>query len=601
MLARRWWVPFAGGAGYGALTIAAFPPLGAWPLALLATLPLLWCAAAAAAGGMRPWRAAALAAAGSAPMWAFEHRWLLDVTSAGFPGLVLYLSTTTGVTVWGIMAVKRAWPAAPMAAVGAVVWTGMEFLRGEVVLTGYPWFLVGHPLIENAWLAAPAAIVGANGVSFLAVGLSGAVLDLAGLAGAASRRTGWSGLAVVAATWVVLAWAGRTVGAIPPRAREEPTVRVAVIQTNVPQSNKIAWSLEQRIRDFARFWDLTRQAAAASPPPDVIVWPETMFPGEGLNPEAVEAQRRLRLAFPQIDPADRQVPMTVFADAMGEYQADLGVPMLVGAIAVEGLAAEPAPGAAEGTLRLSHSARFNSAMVMAGGKVVGARYDKVALTPFGEVIPLLWRWPRLQNLVVALGASGMTFSLAPGREARIVEVPLGPAADAADGPGLHGTRVLRCATPICFEATKSSVCRRLAYAGGRPRADVLVNLSNDGWFGRWRGGREQHLLAARWRCVELGLPMVRAVNTGISACIDPAGSVVRAGPEGRNQMVDVDGIMAVDVPLAPARPGTVFGKMGNIPGWLAVGAMGAWVALALRVAGGRVGAGGVARKHGNGD
>ena len=111
---------------------------------------------------------------------------------------------------------------------------------------------------------------------------------------------------------------------------------------------------------------------------------------------------------------------------------------------------------------------------------------------------------------------------------------------------------------------------------GEHRADLIINGSNDGWFGdvRWSpvssdAGREQHLLAARWRCIELGVPMVRAVNTGISAAVDSKGRVL--SPEvvaGLEHPTGTDGAFVVTVPLGG--PDTIFGRIGNVFGWSAM-------------------------------
>jgi apolipoprotein N-acyltransferase len=88
----------------------------------------------------------------------------------------------------------------------------------------------------------------------------------------------------------------------------------------------------------------------------------------------------------------------------------------------------------------------------------------------------------------------------------------------------------------------------------------MVNITNDGWFGDSVRGRLMHEQAARWRCVELGLDMVRVANTGVSGLIDRQGRVVsRTAARGAGTMV---------VPAVPRRPGTVFARTGEWGGWL---------------------------------
>ena len=74
-----------------------------------------------------------------------------------------------------------------------------------------------------------------------------------------------------------------------------------------------------------------------------------------------------------------------------------------------------------------------------------------------------------------------------------------------------------------------------------------------------------HLLCARWRCVELGLPMVRAVNTGLSAAIDPRGRVTVLGPSQVERPDRVDGVLLADVPMVMAGSNTIFSRAGFVP------------------------------------
>ncbi len=79
------------------------------------------------------------------------------------------------------------------------------------------------------------------------------------------------------------------------------------------------------------------------------------------------------------------------------------------------------------------------------------------------------------------------------------------------------------ATPVCFESTQSRIVSRIVASSDG--TNLMVLATNDGWFGAADRGREMHL-APRWRCLELGLPMVRSANTGISAVIDHKGRVL---------------------------------------------------------------------------
>ena len=95
---------------------------------------------------------------------------------------------------------------------------------------------------------------------------------------------------------------------------------------------------------------------------------------------------------------------------------------------------------------------------------------------------------------------------------------------------------------------------------------MLVNMTNDGWFGWWRAGRAQHLQIATWRCVELCTPMVRAANTGISCSIDTHGRVtpIKVGPDKADW--NVKGSFQAAVELAEGV--SIFARGGWITGWV---------------------------------
>jgi apolipoprotein N-acyltransferase len=566
---------------FGLLIALSFPHVDLWPLGFFSIVPLLWSGTRERGRGFV---AAAAVWFGVLPLWLFEQRWIIDVTGPGYPLLATYLAIYPAAFVWLLVRVRRAFERAGggrtdaalcMAVVAPVLWTGLEVLRGEVLFTGYPWFLLGHPMIHSPALAAPAAIVGAYGVSFLTAALGGAIADAAGWSGV---RRGRGGLAagLIAFVWAGLAWA-----AIRHDADRTLTLRVAVVQTNVPQDNKIGWTLEQQLADWMRFTELTRRAGATRPRPDLIIWPETMVPGPWLNADAEEVERREGLFLVLGPPASarggegasgRRIDTWHFADAMRALQTEVDVPMLVGAPAMDGLRIVRR---SDGAIERDWAGRFNSAFLVDGGQVLPGRYDKIELTPFGEVLPYVWRWPELQELIMAVGAGGMTFDVTAGREPHVFEVHAGgPTSPQAPQPRLVGLVV-----PICFEATKSDLCRRLvrgldgAHGRAAARPALLVNLSNDGWFGLWEGGRQQHLLAARWRCVELRLPMIRAVNTGISCWIDASGRIVKQGPDGAEADAWVDGVMSAEVPVAHQPGLTPFARVGNILGWTTLGLM----------------------------
>jgi apolipoprotein N-acyltransferase len=102
---------------------------------------------------------------------------------------------------------------------------------------------------------------------------------------------------------------------------------------------------------------------------------------------------------------------------------------------------------------------------------------------------------------------------------------------------------------ICYEILFPD---EIVAAGDRP--DWFVNVTDDSWFGPWAGPR-QHLLAARVRAIEQGLPVVRAANTGISAIIDPLGRLTA--------QLGLDEMGVVDGPLRAPIAATPYSRLGE--------------------------------------
>jgi apolipoprotein N-acyltransferase len=143
-------------------------------------------------------------------------------------------------------------------------------------------------------------------------------------------------------------------------------------------------------------------------------------------------------------------------------------------------------------------APLNSAVMLTPGGEIVDRYDKMFLVPFGEFVPPLFSW--VNRVTKEAG------DFAPGT--RVVVFPMGS----------HGV-----GTFICYESAFPHLVRQFALAG----ADVLANVSNDGYFGG-SAARWQHLDIVRMRAAENRRWILRATNDGITAVIDPAGRVTGA-------------------------------------------------------------------------
>lgn len=536
-----WWrsVLLAGAAAV--LFAASWPPIGWWPLAFVALAPL-----ALAVDGARSARGAALAAiVAFIPAWFWIEWWLVQLTPPGFAALVVFCSLYAGFFAALLHMVDRgANRRLPLALVVPILWCAVEFLRARVVLGGYPWFQLGYALLggpeSSGVLAQSATLSGAVVPSAVAACAAGGIADLLLRRRRGGRNALVGGLLASAVFLLNLGFGWAIVSSR--SAAPERRLTALAVQTNLPVSNKLRWAPDDQVRDVAGFIDLTvegvRAARASGRDPSLVVWPETSVPGFGF--EAATIATLVEGGF---------YPGRAYVEALENLQAAIGRPLLVGSPAVLGLRPDPVEE------RWRWDRNFNSAYLLAGAPP-HRRYDKLSLTPFGEEMPLISRWDWLEETLLAFGAPGMTFDLDAGDEAVRFSIA------APDGS------TVRFATPICFEDTLDQVCRRLAYEGRRRQVDLLVNLSNDGWFGWSDAGRAQHVLHARLRAVELDLPILRCANTGLSVLIDRTGRVTawigeRAPGEGRRA-----GTLLVEIPLSEG--GTFFGRWGDLGSWIAV-------------------------------
>jgi apolipoprotein N-acyltransferase len=193
----------------------------------------------------------------------------------------------------------------------------------------------------------------------------------------------------------------------------------------------------------------------------------------------------------------------------------LGVPMLIGA---------PSRRVIDNRVHF-----YNSAFLVDGPKA-SFRYDKIHLVPFGEYMPLSWLLP-----------------FGPGIAARQQDYTHGSEMTVMAVDGVPPFGVL-----ICYEAVFPELARRAVRNG----ADMLVNITNDGWFG-FSAAPYQHLNMARLRSIENRAWFLRAANTGVSAIFDPAGREQGSIPYGN------EGLLMARVPRDWSA-GSPYSRFGDV-------------------------------------
>jgi apolipoprotein N-acyltransferase len=534
--------------------------------------------------------------------WLGMARWLIPVTGPGWAGmaavLALYWTGATVVLHW----LQRRYEAV-LALTLPLAWLSFELLRGHWPAGGFNWFMLGHALAPSepgegaGRFVQVADLFGVHGVSFLCAMVGGLIADVLTRPLIARSRRGWrqlrrsirwaAGLAVVllVAAWGYGQWRisqGAGVGGLDLSGGSEAGLAVAVVQSNVPQSNKNLPTRETDRQTWEQLTRLARRAARQQPKPDLIAWPETMVPA-AINAQAAaefryRAERWADRSAEQLKQSPQASQLQAMAERYGVSLNELPGYMaqwyrekasyrsrlvkLARAVDTPLLVGSPTDYAGPDRDR-----RHNSIyLVRPDARAPLPRYDKLHLVPFGEYVPWVGLVPGLKNwffqyltpygfdYTLDRGASVEVFEVQPrGRLHRPAKQPVGqsePARQKAeqgrpakqgteapqpagsttrDNPPATQTRAspqsVGVATPICFEDADPLLCRRMVY-GHSPskRAEVLVNITNDGWFA---GSAQpwQHLQIATLRSIENRVPMARAVNTGVSGFVDSLGRV----------------------------------------------------------------------------
>jgi apolipoprotein N-acyltransferase len=274
-------------------------------------------------------------------------------------------------------------------------------------------------------------------------------------------------------------------------------LRAGVVQAAISQDVK--WTPALLREHFQAHLELSRRAAASGPL-DLIIWPEASVP------VSLDAQAE-------------------YGDAVAELARETGALLVVGGIGVR-------PTAGPDGFAIS-----NSAFAVDPARGVVDRYDKAHLVPFGEYVPAFLR-PIATSIAGGVAGIGET---TPGPGARRLRI--------------GGSRDPDAAALICYEAIYPGLVRQAVRDG----AHVLLNLTNDAWYGR-TSAPHQFLAIAAMRSAEHGLPMLRAANTGVSAIIGAGGAVLE------ETRLFEPAVLVADVP--PRRTGpTPYTRFGDWVVW----------------------------------
>lgn len=522
MQPNSWKLWAAAGLSAGLLELP-FPLAGPLPpvrsvVAWFALAPLIWAVLRAAAGQSRPLRRSFLLGYAAGVLWfAGNCYWIYDtmLLHGGLPPVVsfllliafsLVLGTYFGLFSLAVGCVRGRLGVGWALAAAPIYWAAQELAASRI--TSVPWDQLGYSQVDNAVVCALAPWTGVYGISFLLVSAS------ALLAGGATLPTRPLRVASLVAGLALMACGSAGLLYQPPKATA--TATAVLVQPNLDVTADNDWNPADWDRHIAQFRSLANeqckayiagipQTAAPSgeivcPPyvthPDLMVWPEAPAP------------------FLQADPRFQQA-------ASGIAQANQA-PLIVG-----GIGQDPA----EGTF-----SDFNSAMIFLPNGKYDGRYDKIHLVPFGEYIPF-------KNLLTfAHKLTGRVSEFTRGRDRSVFRI--------VDQKGAaHRYGIF-----ICYEAVFADEVRHLAGNG----AEVLVNISDDGWYGD-TSAPWQHLNMARMRAIENRRWLLRDTNNGVTAAIDPYGRVRQSIPRHAVDALPAEFGFVLDV--------TFYSRHGDVFAW----------------------------------
>ncbi len=374
-----------------------------------------------------------------------------------------------------------------------LAWAGLEWIRSFFPI-GFPWNLLGESAYQMLNLVQFAEFTGTYGVSALIM-LFNVVLFVV-VFRRETRKVQTLGLSVLTGLMVAAVafgmWRVHQLDNAPAKGH----LRVAMVQGDIPQS--IKWNPKYLTESVKVYFNQT--ALAARQGSDLVVWPEA----------AAAFLFQPHDNYPAQFAGD-----AAYREALLDLARTTGDPILFGA---------PALGVENGELGF-----YNRAYLVTGeGKVAGF-YDKIQLVPFGEYVPLKSVLGFFVNRVVH--GFGDMF---PGKTQTIFEV--------------KGAKL---GVLICYESVFPDLTRLAVKKG----ADILLNITNDAWYGR-SSAPYQLLAMAAMRSVETKVPVVRVANTGISAVIMPTGKITAPTPLFKR------GTEIEDVAWRPER--TVYAVVGDV-------------------------------------
>lgn len=378
--------------------------------------------------------------------------------------LAAVMALYTGVAIWAGEYVARRLRI-PIVITMPIAWAAVEWVRTYFPI-GFPWNLLGYAAYRDLPMIQFAEVTGVYGVSALIMLFN--VVTYIVLFRLYTRRVQMFSLGALTVLMAAALLFGAARMHQVETAKSSGSLKVAMVQGDIPQS--IKWDPKFLASSFSVYQ--ARTIAAAKNGANLIVWPEAAA------------------AF-LFQPTDQYPPSladdAAYRQRLLQLARDTGDPILFGA---------PAAGVQDNEVGF-----YNRAYLVSGEGRVVAWYDKIQLVPFGEYVPLR----SVLGFFVKRVVHGFG-DMFPGHTQTIFKV--------------NGARL---GVLICYESIFPDLARTEVKKG----ADVLVNITNDAWYGK-SSAPYQLLAMSAMRAAETKVPVVRVANTGISAVIEPDGNITAA-------------------------------------------------------------------------
>ena len=552
MAKRATWMRLAAALAGGLMVAGLFPPFNLVSLAWVALIPLL-AALWSIRGPKAARRGFLLGWLGGTASFAAQFWWLGIVSPLGVVVLPIYLGLF-----WGLFGAFAAtfgnpWRDDPRAgwsecvrSLGhafrlAAVWGGLEWLRGWL-FTGFGWNPLGVAFHETLVIAQAADLLGVAGLSMLPVFFQAVLLQTARRIALSARdgiRRPRMDFAIAAMIAALVVCYGMVRTASEQRG-ESVRLKALLVQINIPQvaarrlweTHEVHMAYEQdTVEALGRLADADqarlRQAMDAGNEgeislswPDWVIWPESALDGRFLR--AADGTWGTWLENLQTIARVREAGRFTLVQGTNELEAEKhGENELI---------------------QMEKGRAWNSLAVMDPEDELQT-YRKRHLVIFGETIPFVDTIPLLKKLYEQQAGIEYGGSFTPGESTD----PL-PIATASG-------EVISTIPTICFEDTLGRLVRLFV----RPAPQVIVNVTNDGWF-KESPAAAQHFANARFRSIELRRPMLRAANNGVSAAVDSTGSTAHPDTGKPQVITDANGshftrgsiLAELDVPRQPS-------------------------------------------------